>query len=395
MRKLLRIAFWLLLIIVVGAGLFRAQQSLLARRRKALEEEPEPAGPPLVMVVEVQRGTLEQTIPVTCTVEPDSSALVYPETSGVLEELALPDGRPLEEGMEVEKGMVIAVVEHAELQAALREAEVNLRVTQFSLQEAEVALGDAKRESDRMSALYEKGVATGQQRDRARTAYERARAGVRLAQERVELAKATLEKVRLRREDATVKAPISGVISEKHVDRGSYVSPQTPLVKIVNIDHVEVRGGVAEKYSRLIRPGETRARVKVDACPDETFFATVERLQPEFHPVTRTAQVTLRLPNPEHRLKGGMFARVQIVVARKEGVPIVPDVALLPSSEGHRAFVVKEGKVTVRSVRIGLEEGPRNEVIEGLSVGELVVVRGHHLLEEGMDVRVQRQEGAE
>ncbi|MFW6159353.1 MAG: efflux RND transporter periplasmic adaptor subunit, partial [Planctomycetota bacterium] len=263
-----------------------------------------------------------------------------------------------------------------------------------SLKEPRVQLDDARTEKNRMLALYKEGTVTDRQRDKAVTAFESVRARVDLAQERVEQAKATLRKVRLRYEDATIQAPISGVVSEKYVDEGSYVNPSTPLAKIIDIGHVEVRGAAAGKYFPLLQPGRTKARIHVDAYPEYPFPGVLDRVQPELDPVTRTVRITIRVANPDRKLKPGMFARMEVAVRRREDVPVVPDTALVPTGDGYRAFVVNGGKVQARAVRIGMEQGDRSEVLEGLSPGEAVVVQGHRLVEEGMAVRT-REEGEE
>jgi len=332
---------------------------------------------------------------VTGTIEPDFSARVLSEVAGVLEQFSLPDGTPVEEGVRVERGTVIAVVEHEDLGAAVEEARANLRVAQSAVGAAKVALAGAEREKRRMAALFKDGTATERQRDEALTACESAEAGLKLAADRVEQARAVLERTRLRYQDATVEAPISGIVSRCYVDRGGYVGPSTPLVSIVNIDSVEVQGGVAGRYFSMLRPGRTRVRVCVDAYPDEGFVGLVERVRPELDPATRTARITVRVPNPEHRLKPGMFARLEVVIARREGVPIVPDAALIRSDGGHEVFIVKDGTARSRKVRIGLEEGDRNEAVEGVEPGDLVVVRGQHILSDGMEVRTELEGGRE
>ena len=393
MKKAIKVIVWLVAIAGAAGGLVRYYQYMRAEEQPADRTESDrPESAPLVRASEVGIGTLEQRVFVTGTVEPESSAKVMPEVSGVLEKFRLPDGTPVEEGLEVNAGVLIGVVEHEDLKAALEEAKANLRVAQSSLAEARVQLEDARREKERMIALYEEGTTTEQQRDKALTAYETARARVQLGQKRVEHAKASLERARVRYEDATIEAPISGIVSQKYVDEDSHVNPSSPLLKIINIEHVEVQGAVAGKYFSVLRPGQTPARVQVDAYPETEFPGTVDRVQPELDPRTRTAKVTIRIRNPEQQLKPGMFARMELVVRRRENVPVVPEVALKQSNDHYAAFVVNGGKAHARAVRIGMQEENMNEVLEGLSPGERVVTRGHHLLKDGMEVRVEEGE---
>ncbi|MFO7900389.1 MAG: efflux RND transporter periplasmic adaptor subunit [Planctomycetota bacterium] len=385
------VTFLALAAAIAGAGfgamkLYESRQAAAEKNQTAPETRTEP---PTVRVTTVATGTLEQRVFVTGTIEPDASARVTPETSGVLETFRLADGTPVEEGLEVNQGDRLGVIEHEDLKAALDEAKANLRVADASLREARVQLGDARTEKNRMLALHKEGTVTDRQRDKAVTAFDSAQARVDLAKERVGQARATLHKVRLRYQDATIQAPISGVVSEKYVGEGSYVNPSTPLAKIIDIEHVEARGAAAGKYFPLLQPGRTKAGIHVDAYPEHPFSGVVDRVQPELDPVTRTVRITIRVANRDGKLKPGMFARMEVLIRRRENVTVVPDAALVSTGDGHHAFVVNDGKVQVRAVRIGMEQADRNEVLEGLSPGETVVVQGHQLVEEGMAVRTK------
>ncbi len=390
MKRIIKAIVWILIVAGVGFGLYRGYL-YTTKKKPARRLVGQTQDIPLVRVTEVGTGTLEQRVFVTGTIEPDFSARVMPETSGVLERFRLKDGTLVEEGLKVNSGEIIAVIEHRDLKAALHEARANLKVAESSLEEAEIQLEHARREKDRMVALYREGTATEQQRDKAVTASRTAIARVQLARDRVEQAEAVLERARLRYEEATVEAPISGVITKRYVDQGSYVNPSMPLVEINNIRYVEVKGGVAERYFQLLRPGRTKAELEVDAYPGRKFKGMVDRIQPEIDPVTRTFKVTMRIPNPKGRLKPGMFARIVLVASRKEGILIIPDAALVDSNNENMVFVVNDGTVIKKPVRTGIEERELNEVAEGLRPGELVVIRGHHLLKEGMKVKTRRK----
>ena len=99
--------------------------------------------------------------------------------------------------------------------------------------------------------------------------------------------------------------------------------------------------------------------------------------------------VTIRVPNHDGRLKPGMYARIKLILDEHNKVPIVPDEALLAFEDGTRVYVVNGGEARLRKVRIGLEEGHWNEVLDGLQAGEVVVVRGKEMLRDGTAVEPQ------
>ncbi len=394
-KIILTVVVCILAVAGAGLGAYAFYQGRQLEQPETEEQAARPDAPadrarPTVGVTEVKTDTLEHLVFVSGTVKADKTVQVRPKTAGTLEVLRLQDGTPIREGIEVEKGDRIAVIEHEDLKAALNEAKANLRVAQASKREARVHLADAEREKNRILSLHEEGTVTDRERDQAMSAFDGAEARLELANERIGQAEATVSRARLRYEDAFVTAPISGVISEKYVDEGNRVDPASPLVKINNIEYVEVSGTVAGRHFPRLQPGETRASVAVDAYPDRPVTGVVDRVQPELDPTARTAHITVRIANPDGLLKPGMFARMHVAVIRRENVTVVPDTALIREDGQYRAFVVDDDMTArERSVEVGIGLADRYEVLEGLSPGEAVVVRGHHLLEDGMRVETR------
>jgi len=307
--------------------------------------------------------------------------------SGRLERLRLSDGTLIEEGVEARKGEVVAVIERSRYETAVRSAEAAVVVARASCERAKVNLADARREKDRWTALVDGGAGTQQQLDRAVTAFERARAELQLAEAQIKQAEAALEQAKVNLDKATIEAPFSGVVSREYLDEGAFVGPATPLFRLVDIHQVEITGGVADRRYPQIHIGKTYAEVEVDAYPGEKFSGYVSRIRPELDTATRTVTVTIRVPNDDGSLKPGMYARIKLILEEHDQVPLVPDEALISLEGETRVYVVNQGKTHVRKVRIGLEEGNLNEVLDGLQPGEKVVVRGHQMLREGTPVQ--------
>lgn len=383
-----------LVLAVCAYGVFRAYRAVQERRKPAGTDE-KSQGPLRVVVQRVETGTLTNSVCVTGGVEPLAEVDVVPKVTGTLQGMRLPTGELIEEGTLVQKGQLVAVIEHSALAAALQQAKAAVAVTEASCERSKVNLADYRREKIRWEGLYKEGSTTERQRDQAVTAYERSLAELRLDQARIAQAGAAFQQAKVNLDEATIEAPLSGVVSQKYVDEGAFVGPTTPLFKIIKIDVVEISGGVAGRYYPRLNPGKTKAEVEVDAYPGEKFTGRLSRVRPELDKVTRTAIVTIRVPNPQQRLKPGMYARIRVVVQEKKNVTVVSDKALQTWGKEHLAFVVNDGKIQARKVKIGLEDENRNEVLAGLSPGDVVVVRGRHLLKAGMAVQTEMEGSAE
>lgn len=189
-------------------------------------------------------------------------------------------------------------------------------------------------------------------------------------------------------EKAPVESPIDGVVGMVYVDIGASVSSQEPVGLVVNMDTVKVKINVVERDLPKIRKGQI-AQIEVDAYPEETFGGVVERVSPVVDLTSRTALVEIEIPNPEHRLKPGMFARMNILVEEKKGALIIPRDAIVKVNSSNCVFVIdSNNKVHQRKIELGLHENNKFEVIKGLNEGELVVTMGNIRLKEGDIVEV-------
>ncbi len=237
-----------------------------------------------------------------------------------------------------------------------------------------------------------------------RAAYERARTlfeGQAIARKNLEQAEADLSKaeaesrrakMRLHNllpeggkspgETYTLRAPISGVVTERHVNPGMEVRPdlQDPLFVISDPTHLWVIVELTERDLGKLHTGQS-VGVSVDAYPGQTFMARVANIADVLDPVTRRVRARVILDNPERRLKPEMFARVMPLADRSQPVLVVPNSALV--TEGRRTFVFVEtipGELHKRAVQLGLQTRDFSVVESGLSAGDRVVTSGAVLL---------------
>ena len=161
----------------------------------------------------------------------------------------------------------------------------------------------------------------------------------------------------------------------------------------LGLDPVEVEFHLAEVDSSRVEVGDL-VEVRVAPFPDEVFEATVSVIAPTIDVSTRTLRVKALIPNPEGRLRPGLFARADLGVAVRKGVPMVPNEAVLQRADGAVVFVL-QGTDHVRRVNVvtGVHRNHRIEIRKGLEPGLSVVVRGQSDLIDGGVVSVRNNDG--
>lgn len=387
MNKGKRFIFWVLILVLVIVFGWFGYDRYVSRTTQQIAGDSS-TGPLKVVAEAAKTSKISETIAVTGTFEPLASVEVIPEISGRLERLRLSDGTLIDIATEIQAGDTAAVIEHATAEAAVQQAQAALQTAQAALQTARVTFRDAEREKNRMEELYKGGAVPQQQYDAARTVYDKAKAGLAVAQANIKQAEAALAGAKVTLDKATIRSPITGVVSKKYVDEGDMVGPTTPVIRIVQMETLKVLGGVSERHLRRLEPGKTPVTIKTDAYPQDEFTGTVYKVGVAVDPATRTGKVEIRVPNSDTRLKPGMFARMTVVLSEKEDVVIVSDSALIRDQGGTYVFVANNSKARRREVKLGLSQGAYHEVMQGLAAGDLVITRGQGQLEDGQAIEV-------
>lgn len=352
-----------------------------------------------VLVDRVATGSIEEAITLTGELQPQAYVQVSPKISGRLQRLALDDGTAVVENTWVQKGQVLAVLEHDEFKAQLERAKAAVLTAEAMVTQAKVDIDDKLRDKGRMENLFKEGSVTEKQKDAAVTAYELARAGVQSAEARLSEARAACKLAQVSLDEAFIKAPMSGVVSKKFVDEGNMVSPAGPVVALLPMDTLKFLMDVPAQYLSTMDPNQTQIHLSIDAYPDRTFSTKVEKIYPAINPQTRTFTMELIVPNEKgpdntYLLRPGMYATAHVILQRRDNAVIVPADSLIRRTGTYLAFVVENGRAVRKTVEVGIWSGNRMEVKSGLQPGQQLVVSGQHKLTDGTPVEIVGQEGA-
>jgi RND family efflux transporter MFP subunit len=214
------------------------------------------------------------------------------------------------------------------------------------------------------------------------------RESIRGAEAQVNAAKAHSESAAVQLSYSRIVSPISGVVADRPVYPGEMVSPGATLVSIVDISQLVARANVPAREAAFIQVGRP-ARL---AGPDGDLAGRVTVVSPAVDPSTTTVQVWVQVANPQEKLKPGGTVRVSIIAETIQNTIVVPATALLNSEEGGQQVMVvtKDSVAHQHKISVGVRQGPRVQILNGVSEGDGVVTSGGLGLDDGAKVVVQK-----
>ena len=200
-------------------------------------------------------------------------------------------------------------------------------------------------------------------------------AALQTAEAAVALAEARLQKM-------TIRAPLSGVIGLRSVSVGAYVTPGQAIVELADIDPLKLEFRVPELALPSLRQGQP-LRVTVDALPGRSYEGTIDAIDPIVDASGRAIRMRARIPNPSGELSPGLFARVALIVDRRENAILVPESAVFAQGRQHYVYRVVDRHARLTGVELGTRRPGLVEVRSGLDRDDLVVSAGHQQLRDG------------
>ena len=311
-------------------------------------------GAPMGIPVEVavaRSDTVRDEIAATGQIEAVQSIDLRPEVDGRIVEFLV------REGQEVEQGTPLFKVDDAQLKAQVAQLEAQRDLALQALARAkELAQQNASSAAD----------------------LEKAEAEARSAQ-----AQYDLQRIRLDR--TTVRAPFAGVVGQRYVSVGDYVTTSTKLASLHTVNPQRAAFQVPERFARDLKPGQ-QVSFRVAAIAGRDFTGEVDFVDPVVQLPGRTILVKARVPNPARLLQPGMFIEAHLVTGVRPKAIVIPEEAVVPAEGANAVWVVVDGKVNRRQVDLGVRTPGFVEVTKGVNAGEQVVVGGLELLAPGAPV---------
>jgi membrane fusion protein (multidrug efflux system) len=305
-------------------------------------------------VVTVEARELALRLPLSGSLAPLAQATVKSKVSGVV--LAT----TVREGMNVAAGQVIA---------RLDDADARARVAQQAalLKEAGARLAMANKNEANSQALLKQNYIS-------QNSFDTTRNSVELAQAAVDAARAQLDLARIALNDTVIRAPLAGVVSKRFVQAGEKLSPDSPVMAIVDLQHLTLDAQVPASDIPRVQVGQD-VRFKVDGFDGRAFSGKVARINPATEPGSRSMLVYISVDNTGQLLRAGMFAKGEITTQKSNPRPIVPLAALRKDGARDVVYRVEGGKVVAQPVELGmrnLDEGMA-EVTGGVEAGAVLL----------------------
>jgi RND family efflux transporter MFP subunit len=355
----------------------------------------------------IQRMPVQRQVDLAGTLMSPDQAKVSAEAAGIVREVLVEIGR------EVRVGDALVRLGPQELSLALARAESALRQTRAqlgmhgaidagdtpppddeigSVRNALASREDAIASRDRAKALAARGILSSVDLQAAETRLKVTEAAYQSAVDNVRGQKALLQDRRAAYDlaakklaDAVVRAPIAGVVAERTVQVGEFIGERTVVATIVQVDPLKLRTGVQERYAGIIQAGQP-VEFRVESFGEVLFSGKVAYVSPSLDPTMRTFIVEAIVDNGDRRLKPGFFAKGVILTHKDEAVMAVSDAAVSTLAGVSSVYVVKDGKITQQSVTLGVRQGDKWEVVEGLKGNETLAASRLNELATGVSV---------
>jgi RND family efflux transporter MFP subunit len=264
---------------------------------------------------------------------------------------------PVDRGSPVREGAVLALLDKRSADISSREAAANVELARAN---AELARTNCAR----ADGLLQSGAIGQAEYERTRSACDTSLSSLAAADARRDAALKSLG-------DAVIRAPFAGIVSERSIDVGEYVQAQTQVVHLVATDPLRLRLNVPEQMVGQVQQGML-VELQVSAYPDVWWKGTLRYVSAALREQTRDLLIEALVPNPEQKLRPGMFAVARLILPKAPATS-VPEASLRVDGEFARIFVARHGVLEERIVELGVHDQPWVEIRRGVASGEAVV----------------------
>lgn len=306
-----------------------------------------------VEVSTLARGAIEAHYTATAPLRTERDALVVAEVQGSVLKLLV------EEGDRVSKGQAMA------------QLDVDRAV--LSVAQSQAVVARLENDHRRLERLGERDLVSRDMRDQSRFELQSQQASLNLAQLNVE--------------KATIRAPFDGVVTARNVKLGQLVKANDAMFSVGDFSLLTAVMTVPERQSSALKQGQA-VTVNFDAFGVTEFAGKILRISPVVDAASGTLEVTVSVSDPKAQLRPGLFARLNVLVERREQALLLPKAALVGAGSGNQVWVVDGDQAKLTTINVGLDANGVVEVLGGLTPEMRVVVQGQEGLSEGSKVQV-------
>ena len=316
-----------------------------------------------VSVSEIKPKSIEKTINTTGTLNATKKTSLSTETSGKYKLMINPrTHRPFALGDIVENGQVIIQLEDAEFENGIGfdSKKLNLEITEQTMK--------------KQQSLFEKGGVTQLDYRNSEVNYTNA--------------KYSFENAKLQLAKLKVRAPFKGVITDLPAfTNGTQVNSGAAVASLMDYSVMTLEVNLPEKYINEVAIDQL-VRIMNYTLPNDTLPGNIKELSPAISTETRTFKGVVQVSNPELKLRPGMFAKADIVLARKDSVIVIPKELIISSQRGKSVFVVDNGTANEKRISIGYENQHEVEITSGLQRNDRLVIKGFETLKNRSKVKI-------
>jgi len=351
--------------------------------------------------IEVQVTTVSQVYPSQSITVLNASGYVVPQRKSALASKVT--GRLIwlgvEEGNRVTKDQIIARLESDDVAAAKQQASANVNASRSNLELAKADLREAILSLERYKTLLSKGVIPQSVYDTTLARYEKAVAAVNAGEATLKANLAALEGANINLEYTLIRAPFDAVVLTKNADIGDIVTPigaaanaKSAVITIADMNSLQVEADVSESNLNKIKRGQP-CEIQLDALPGDRFRGAIHTIVPTADRTKATVMVKIRFIERDPRILPEMSAKVAFLsrpATPEEQKPKVAinQTAVVNRKNKEKVYLIKESKVEETTVSLGTKIGDMIEVLDGIKVGDQIVLNPPERLRNGLKIKV-------
>jgi RND family efflux transporter MFP subunit len=317
------------------------------------EDEPEVKYRIPVSVKEIRPETFKHFIEVNGKLEAEEDAFISPEMNGQVERIHV------KEGERVKLGQLLV--------------SLNTTLIESNIREVETGLDLARKLYEKQKELWDQNIGSELQYLEAKNAKEQAKARLATLEAQLDMAR--------------VKAPFSGVVETIMIKEGELAIPGMQLIQLISLGDLKLYGNISERYLTSIKKGD-KAIILFPDMDELVIEAPVHRIGNVIDNASRTFRIEIKIDNHRNSLKPNMYSIIRLNDFSSESAFVVPSVAIKQDIKGNYLYVADmgEAKARKRYVETGLSYEDRTMILDGISEGDKVIIKGFAQVSDGVDI---------